>query len=107
MHYYFSSGTGNLAVGTSYKFVLKYRVGAREARAEHVVKVITCPTCIPPGVLVTTTQVVFNPSSNVLIEAQITSDVEGSYEWSSVSVADADAGNEIFFIHSINLFSLL
>ena len=80
-------------MGKKYKFVLKYRVGAREATAEHVVEVIACATCIPPVVLVTTTQAVFNPSSKVLIEAQIESAMGGSYKWTIERVLQADAGN--------------
>ena len=94
MYYYLSLGTGNLELGKKYKFVLKYRIGAREATAEHVVEVIACAVCIPPSLLVTTTQAVFNPSSKVLIEAKIESDVGGSYEWTIERVAQADAGKK-------------
>ena len=86
-------GRGNLEAGTSYKFVLTYRVGSRVSTAVHIVEVITCADCIPPSIVFTTTDVVFDPSKNVLISAHLKSTVFASYEWSIDSAVDEATGN--------------
>ena len=94
-------GRGNLELGKSYKFRLTYRVGGRVNTAEHVVNVIACATCTPPLVKITTTQKVVNPSSKVMVEAQIRSaNVTATYVWSIENVEDDDAGK------SLSLFTI-
>ena len=71
-----------LCTGKSYRFRLTYRVGDRTNREDHVVEVITCATCIPPSVVMTTRGVIVNPSNKVLLEAKVWSDIGATYQWS-------------------------
>lgn len=89
-----SLDTTGLTAGQKYKFTMTYRVGIREAIATHIVDVLDCQNCSPPELSFTTTDTIFNPSAQVTLSADIGGGMDGTYEWSCVSVDDAEAGNK-------------